>query len=73
MRLCQVRAAACTWLTALVLPQLLRQGMIQRTAQSIRETQRHNAAATRYHAKARRRKLRALGIRVERLQSCIPP
>ena len=50
-----------------------RQQQIDRAAEKIQRTQRHNAAACVSHGKARRRKLRAMGIRVERLTSRHPP
>lgn len=45
---------------------------LAKAAAQIRKTQRDNAAARASHAKARRRQLRRLGIRLERLRCCIP-
>lgn len=70
---CQVRTAAEALLDALPLAPADRGRRIDRVAAVIRQTQARNAAAVRSHAKARRRKLRAIGIRAERLTSCHPP
>ena len=70
---CQVRTAAEALLSAWLMAGAARQQRIDRAAAKIQRTQRHNAAACVSHTKARRRKLRAMGIRVERLTSCHPP
>jgi hypothetical protein len=74
LTLCQVRTAAEALLAAWLLAGAAdRRRRIERAAEAIRKTQASNAAARKSHTKARRRRLRALGIRVERLTSCIPP
>ena len=73
MTLCQIRTAAEALLAAWLMAGAARQQRIDRAAAKIQRTQTHNAAANRSHSQARRRKLRALGIRVDRLTSCIPP
>ena len=71
---CQVRTAAQALLAAWLLAgEADRLSQIDRAASAIQRTQKCNAAARKSHTKARRRRLRALGIRVERLTSCIPP
>jgi len=71
--ICQVHTAAEALLDALSFGREARDRKIERVSQIIQQTQKANAAATRSHAKARRRKLRVLGIRAELLSSCIPP
>ena len=70
---CQVRTAADALIGSLTLPKAARDRIIDRVAETIRRTQRLNAAARASHTKARRRRLRSLNIRPERLASCIPP
>jgi len=72
--ICQVRTAAEALLAAWLLAGAVdRQRRIDRAAAKISRTQTRNAAARASHTKARCRRLRALGIRVERLTSCRPP
>ena len=74
MTICQVRTAAEALLAAWLLAGTAdRQRRIDRAAARTQRTRRRNAAARKSHTKARRRRLRALGIRVERLTSCVPP
>jgi len=70
---CQVRTAADALIDAPPLARADRDRRIDRAAEVIGQTQRRNAAACASHTKARRRRLRAIGIRAERLTNCIPP
>jgi hypothetical protein len=45
---------------------------LAKAARIIRDTQRHNAAARKSHAKTRRQRLKKLGLNVEKMRCCIP-
>ena len=66
-------AASDVLIDTMTLNKAERRRRIDHLAEVLQQTQQHNAAARRSHGKARRRRLRKLGIRVERLQSCLPP
>jgi len=71
--ICQVRSAASALLDALPLSPEDQKLRLAKAAKALRDDQRQNAASRACHTKARRRELRAMGIRLEKLRCCIPP
>ena len=68
----QVRTAACAWVQGLNLPPSARRGVYQETVERIAYYQRRNQQARQSHTKTTRRRLKELGIKVDRIRSCVP-
>jgi SRSO17 transposase len=68
----QVRAAMAVWLNAADLPPAARRRRYEKELEKMRYYQRRNAQASRSHTKTTRKRLAALGIRVDELPTCVP-
>ena len=68
----QVRDAASAWVEAQGLPPSARKKIYQETAARIAYYQRRNQQARKSHTKRTRQRLRAIGIKLDRLRSCVP-
>jgi len=68
----QIRRAMIAWMDAADLPPAVRRKRHQREADIIRYYRRRNEQARKSHTKTRLKRLRALGIDVDELESCIP-
>jgi SRSO17 transposase len=68
----QVRRAINTWLLAAA-PRLTKTERLEKELAKQRYYKKRNAQAQRSHTKTRRALLKALGIDVDRIKSCLPP
>lgn len=68
----QVRSALNTWLSASGLPPAQRHAAYEHELEKQRYYQRRNQQARASHTRTRIRRLRALGIDVDRIKSCVP-
>jgi len=68
----RVRRAVNAWIATADMPPAVRRKRHQREADIIRYYRRRNEQARKSHTKTRLKRLRALGIDVDELESCIP-
>ena len=68
----QVKSAINVWLQTADLPAALRRQRFQEELQKQQYYQRRNRQARQSHTNTRRARLRALGVDVERIKSCLP-
>ena len=68
----QVRRAINTWMQATA-PRLTQTERLQKELAQQEYYQKRNAQAQRSHTKTRKARLKALGIDVDRIKSCLPP
>lgn len=68
----QIRSATNTWLDTIDLPPAARRERFEKELKKQRYYQRRNRQARKSHTKTRLRELKALGIDVDKIKSCLP-